>query len=270
MKKTIKVSLFIVMTFISIFLFAIILWEITFTAYYLADITFLGLLVFLPIKIFNKKYWIYRTSLFLLGVFILILTIQYPINEINSQIKYLAAKPREANRLNEFTFKDKLGIYGLNLMMGIFAYPIYPEVSKETLLMIFPSPKNGVRVFHSNFALNSPKIREVIRKFRFNLSKGKEKKKQMRTTIYWSAREYAWGNKEARCALALNPAHISLRAVKVDSNWTINVSIKVLIKYSKNAYLVILAKPELRIEEGLFWVLQKEGWIFPYTAEWKL
>ena len=40
--------------------------------------------------------------------------------------------------------------------------------------------------------------------------------------------------------------------------------------YRDHSYTTPLSVfPEIRVQEGLFWVLEKEGWIHPYTAIWK-
>jgi len=60
-----------------------------------------------------------------------------------------------------------------------------------------------------------------------------------------------------------------LIAVKQDSGWKIDVSLKVECKYPKNSKVRLISNPEFKIEEGLFWVLQETGWLNTYTAEWK-
>ena len=258
------------MAALSLVILLILVWALLFFAYYSAFLAFIGLLVFLPFKIIKRRYLLKRVAILLIGIFLLITTINFPIGEINKRIKTLAEKTRDESSLSSFSVRDKIGIYGLNLMMGVFAYPIYPEISKETLMMIFPTPKSGIRIFHSNFAIKSQKIRGVLRDFKTDLiSSQSEEELHTQKWIYWSIHDYGLGSREASYALALNPSYISLKASKVDSGWLIDISIKVKCSYPKKSYVTLLSKPELKVEKGLFWVLQQEGWLFPYTAEWK-
>jgi hypothetical protein len=41
------------------------------------------------------------------------------------------------------------------------------------------------------------------------------------------------------------------------------------VKYPESIYVTLIGRPRLRIEEGLFWVLQNYGWLHPYTAEYR-
>jgi hypothetical protein len=42
----------------------------------------------------------------------------------------------------ELTFKEKASIYGLNFFVSVFAFPIYPEVAKESFYLMFKVNKN--------------------------------------------------------------------------------------------------------------------------------
>jgi len=140
--------------------------------------------------------------------------------------------------------------------MGVFGYPLYP-------------PKNGIRIFHSDFPIYSDKIRSFVKSFNADLRNSNRKYVEARKRISWSAGDYCLGKKEARFALALNPAHVFLKAQKKDYAWEIEVSVKVKIEYVRNARIVLLPVPKLAVEEGIFWVLQKTGWLYPYVAEWR-
>ncbi len=244
------------------------LWGVIFYSYLTALMAFTGGLIFLPLKTGNKRIWKIRFIIFIVGIVLIIPCGMISIYEVNNRIKILSDKPRQMS-LSSFTTRDKSGIFGINLVMGFFAYPIYPEVSKETICMIFPPPENGVRVFKSDFAVNSKKIRKVIKEFNRSLKKSEEKRVKLKKRIYWNVSEYRLGKKEARYALALNPADMVFTAVKKESFWKIDVSLKVKCIYPQNSNVTLISTPKLQIEEGLFWVLQQSGWLFPYTAEWK-
>ena len=258
------------MSAVSLIVLMIFIWALLFFSYYSAFLALLGILVFLPIKLNNRRFWLIRATVLLIGLALLVTTIKIPIVEINNRISSLAKKPRSKGFISLFSTRDKIGIYGLNLMMGIFAYPIYPEISKETLMMVFPAPENGVRLFKSEFAINSEKIRNIIKEFNEKLISEKSSGDvKFNKRIFWNASSYSLGQKEPRYALALNPSDVTMTASKKDSVWSIDISLKVNCSYPRKSYVTLLSKPELKVEEGLFWVLQQAGWLFPYTAEWR-
>ncbi len=270
MTKKLRIPLVIILTIVSLAILLIFVWALLFSAYYTAFLSFLGLLVFLPVKIINRHLLI-RACILIIGIVLLIATVNISIGEINKRIKSLSEKPGDKSSLSAFSTRDKIGIYGLNVMMGALAYPVYPEVSKETLMLVFPAPKTGIRVFYSDFALHSEKMKDIIRRFIADLDNRQPGKQEFmfQKRIHWETRDYSPGKREARYALALNPSYISLRASRNPSGWFIDGSIKVKVSYPQNACVTLLSEPELKVEEGLFRVLQEEGWLFPYTAEWK-
>lgn len=268
--KKFKIPLIILMSAFSAITLFICIWALLFFSFYIAFLSFIGVLVFLPIQIYNKRAWLVRTTVFVIGLVLLVVTIHIPIGEVHNRIKYLASKPRSKNTISSFSTMDKMGIYGLNLMMGLSAYPIYPEISKETLMMVFPCPKNSIRTFESDFAINSENVRNIIKEYNKKLITGHGGTAvKLKKRLVWNDSTYIFGNREARYALTLNPAVILLTASKRNSDWLINVSIKVPCRYPQNNYTTLISKPELKVEEGLFWILQQAGWLFPYTAEWK-
>jgi hypothetical protein len=186
------------------------------------------------------------------------------VREVDRKVEELSRKNR--HDLSAFTLRDRLGIYGLNIVMGLVAYPLYPEASRETLLLLFPSPL-ARRLFHSEFALGSRKVRAQLREFRQRLARGDTAAAQMR--IVWDASEYRLTEPEARFALALNQTWLWLNARQTRNGWFIDVRHDVGIEYPDSAYVTLISRPRLRIEEGLFWVLQNCGWLHPYTAEWR-
>ena len=100
-------------------------------------------------------------------IIFLLITSPLIIGGVNSRIEHLAKKYYKTNfSHSSFSLKEKLAIYGLNIIMGVVGYPIYPEVSKETLLLMFPPPKKGIRIFYSDFAKNSRKINNLIENFK--------------------------------------------------------------------------------------------------------
>ena len=113
-------------------------------------------------------------------------------------------------------------------------------------------------------------FQSFIKDFKNNLIADKSRKElKIQRRLSWSVTDYSFSRKEARYALALNPADISLKSSKKNSYWIIDIIIKVKIKYPQKSYITLLSKPELKIEEGLFWILQQKRWLHPYTAEWR-
>ena len=151
----------------------------------------------------------------------------------------------------ELSFKEKASIYGLNFFMSVFAYPIYPEVAKESFYLMFKT-EDGTRVFEDDFFMESQKIRDAI------------KNKNSRVT--WRESEYIMGNKESRYALALNPCNLDIKEFEDFSE----ISVEVPVAYPVKSRAVLVNAPiEITVEEGLFHYLQKENWFHPYTAIWK-
>ena len=151
----------------------------------------------------------------------------------------------------ELNFKEKASIYGLNFFMSVFAFPIYPEVAKESFYLMFKT-EDGTRVFEDDFFMGSQKIRDAIT--------------QKKSKVAWSGSEYILGNKESRYALALNPCSLKVKKFEDFSE----VSVEVPIRYPEKYRAVLLKVPfEIAVEEGLFHYLQEEKWLHPYKAIWK-
>ncbi len=187
--KIFKLPIVMLMLMTAFAIACFFLWAIIFYAHYTAFFALVGILVFLPVQLEKRRSWIIRFVTCCLGLILLLSTIHIPFKEVNGRIRYLASKPRNEKSVMSFSTRQKMGIYGLNIMMGVLAYPIYPEVSRETLMMIFPSPKNGIRTFESDFSLKSKKVRTLLKTYNKTLKKGKATRLKKR--IYWSV--YAGG-----------------------------------------------------------------------------
>lgn len=257
------------MTPLSLALLFVVFWALLFSADYTAFLSIVGFFLFLPIKLDNKRFWIARVSTLMMTLILLAKTIHIPIGEINHNIELLSRKPRDPESISSFSAREKLGIYGLNLMMSLSAYPKYPEVSKETILMILPAPLGGIRTFQSDFALNSRSVCNLVKQWNMRLENEKTNKVRFKSRLHWHAKDYALGNSEARYALALNPCTISMLATRQSSKWLLDIRLRVECKYPQHSNVTLITHPKLQVEEGLFWVLQQAEWLFPYTAEWK-
>ena len=210
---------------------------------------YLGLVIlFFGIIFWNTKGITYLyVSLFSLFVFTLVLFPQ-SLNRYNQKTDEYMGKIESGQELN---FKEKASIYGLNFFMSVFAFPIYPEVAKESFYLMFKTD-DGTRVFEDDFFMESQKVRDAI--------------KNKTSRVSWSGSEYILGNKESRYALALNPCNLVIKEFEGFSEITVEVQ----VAYPEKSRAVLLKVPfEIAVEEGLFHYLQEEKWLHPYKAIWK-
>lgn len=160
--------------------------------------------------------------------------------------------------LENFSYTNKIEIYVLGLFMGLVAYPIYPEISHAHLSLYSRSDRSIVQI-RDDFFLKSRVIQRAIES---SLSTNKA------SYLAWPASAYVlslnpekyW---EARVALSLNGGWLSVEdgVVKASIDW----------RYPRNSLAPLLRLPLVglvSVQEGLFWVLQEEGWLFPKKVEW--
>ena len=237
-----KIIFSVFICFVSLLLFSwLATWE-TYLGYLGLVILFFGI-IFWRLKGIKFLY----ASLFSLFIFIGVLFPQ-SLNIYNTKTDEYMAKIESGQ---ELSFKEKASIYGLNFFMSVFAYPIYPEVAKESFYLMFKT-EDGTRVFEDDFFMESQKIRDAI------------KNKNSRVT--WRGSEYIMGNKESRYALALNPCNLDIKEFEDFSE----ISVEVPVAYPEKSRAVLVKAPiEITVEEGLFHYLQKENWFHPYKAIWK-
>lgn len=159
---------------------------------------------------------------------------------------------------SNFSWLNKCEIYVLGLVASALAYPFYPEVAREHLMMYTPSDERE-RIIKDDFFLRSGVVQKAV-------TKARERGSPQRLT--WPASAYLmtfdwdayW---EARIALAMNGGLLS-----VDGD---QVSVRVNISYPKQSFAPLFEIPlfgTIGIEEGLFWFLQQEGWLFSGYVEW--
>ena len=133
-------------------------------------------------------------------------------------------------------------IYTLGLVMSLLAYPVYPEISIEHLSLY----KKNKPEMKSNFFMNSDIVTQAIDNY------------QKPTMLVWDIEHYKFGRSEARVALALNGAILTKESKKI--------SVRVPIKYPRNSLVELL--PGIKVQEGLFWVLQQKGWYHTGEMTW--
>ena len=165
------------------------------------------------------------------------------------RLNHLSARTIE---LSEFTWVNKVEIYAAYVVMNVLGAPMYPEIAKEGLLMLFPFNDGKVKTFESDFFLESAFIQDKIDNYSEPIR------------LAWSSSDYLLGNSEARVALALNTGTLSIEGDRV--------RVSVPCTWPKDAWIHLLNVPwlpKISLQEGLFWVLEQEGWIYPYTAVWE-
>ena len=164
------------------------------------------------------------------------------------RLNHLSARPVE---LSEFSWFNKVEIYTAYVLMNVLGAPLYPEIAKEASLMLLPSSEGKVMTFESDFFLESGFIQNALDNY------------SEPVRLAWPPNSYGLGNAETRIALALNTGTLHVEdgkaKVSVPCTWPkqslVNVGLPGLL--------------DIRVQEGLFWILEQEGWIYPYTAVWE-
>jgi len=172
------------------------------------------------------------------------------------RLNHLQTRPIE---LSEFSWFNKVEIYAFYVLMNVVGAPLYPEIAKEGLLMLFPSNDGKEMTFESDFFLESEFIQNKIDNYTGPVR------------LAWRGSDYILGSPEARVALALNTGTLSIEdgkvRVSVPCKWPQHSDYR---DHSWTTPLVVIpGLPEIRVQEGLFWVLEQEGWIYPYTVVWE-
>ena len=164
------------------------------------------------------------------------------------RLNHLSARPVE---LSEFSWFNKVEIYTAYVLMNVLGAPLYPEIAKEASLMLLPSSEGQEMTFESDFFLESKFIQNTLDNY------------SEPVRLAWPPNSYGLGNAETRIALALNTGTLHVEdgkaKVSVPCTWPkqslVNVGLPGLL--------------DIRVQEGLFWILEQEGWIHPYTAVWE-
>jgi len=155
-----------------------------------------------------------------------------------------------------FTDYNKAEITAGYLAMMAVGYPLYPEISKEMWYMLFSSSEGKDIVFEDDFFLESKIVQRAIQNY-----DGPKR-------LTWNPKHYNLGQSEARVALAFNGGWLykdgDIVTVKMPCAWPQYSNYR---DHSEKTPLI--AWPEVSVQEGLFWVLEEERWIYPYTAVWK-
>ena len=164
------------------------------------------------------------------------------------RLNHLSARPVE---LSEFSWFNKVEIYTVYVLMNVLGAPLYPEIAKEASLMLLPSSEGQEMTFESDFFLESRFIQNALDNY------------SEPVRLAWPPNDYLLGNSESRIALALNTGTLSIEDGKV------KVSVPCAWPQHSDYRDHLPGLLDIRVQEGLFWVLEQEGWIYPYTAVWE-
>jgi hypothetical protein len=187
----------------------------------------------------------------IIGLILFVLLSPFNITQFNRNSEKLQ---KMVNEKKELSTKAKLGIYGCVIMITVIDIIPFPEAGKENFYLFFPCEEKK-RVFHSNSILESPSIMQAVK----NKETG---------FIAWNRWDMV-GNKDFRYSLAFDPCTVT--AIKKNEHKEVTVT--TFFSYREN-YPTIHASHFLRgifafrVDEGLFYYLQQQGWLYPYTAIW--
>jgi hypothetical protein len=157
-----------------------------------------------------------------------------------------------------FSWINKAEIYTLGIVISAVAYPIYPEVAREHMMLYSPFELDPV-IIEDGFFLPSAIVQEAIKR---------TKRLGRPYRLAWPASAYqlSFDSKtyqEARIALALNGGYL-----RVENN---NAIVRIKIAYPRKSFAPLIPIPgigTIGVEEGLFWILQKERWFHTGYVEW--
>lgn len=236
----------IILYSIALLAFPFVIWNITFG--------FIAGYVLLILFVAGLYYAIKKASLKPVFISILVGFVAYlamlPVTMPQMNNKTASYQERVSNG-EDLSFIEKWNVYGISITASVIAYPFFPEVSKEFLLMMFPA-ENGVREFESDFFMKSERMQEAFKKS----NKGK---------VEWYQKHYNIFNPESRVALAFNPCKYEINKTGKGTEYKVFVP----VRYPKRCRSTMLKEPvEIRVEEGLFRYLEEEGWLFGYDAVW--
>ena len=258
-----KISMGLVSLLLVTFLAIALLWKASFLFFLVT----LALLVFLPAGLSRRWVWVTKAALLTVVLALLMAFIHVPFGEVEKQTRFFRGKLNTQGP-SSFTLSEKMAIYGANLTMGMGAFALgMPEAGWETLLICVPGKKT--RTWRSDFAMESSQVRKKLKKtvrILNGLSPGVTQYEMPEVRIAWRG----YFNDSRRVAFALNAFRLSANARREGEVWRIECKGWVPVKYPRRSWtkmLVIRSKP-FYFEEGLYWALQQEGWLFPYKAYW--
>ncbi|WP_231464974.1 hypothetical protein [Pedobacter sp. Leaf132] len=241
-----RTILFVIICTVFIFL---LLWTFCYSlhVFYL----FLATLIFAIFSYFRKKNRKFITITLLSGIALFVISTPYNLRQYNN---HAAAFQDQINRGYHLQFKEKCAIYGTLLIVITGDIIPFPEASIQNFYLLFPKDSK-TRIFYDDDFLQAPDIQKMMH------LKGKN-------SVAWNK----WGerfNGNFRFAAAFDPCTLEI----TDEGDHKKATLVTYFNYRKNytthnANHVLNGLFAFRIDEGLFWYLEHEGWLHPYNSVW--
>jgi hypothetical protein len=160
--------------------------------------------------------------------------------------------------LSNFSWINKVEIYGLGTIMAVTGAPLYPEIARMHFMLYTPF-KDGVKSVENDFFMRSAVVKSAIQNA---VKSGKSYRLAWPASVY----KFSMDNEkyhEARIALALNGGYL-----RIEDNMVI---VNIAVAYPRNSFAPLFTVPGygvVGVEEGLYWILQQEGWYHTGNVEW--
>ncbi|MFC4210041.1 hypothetical protein ACFOWA_02530 [Pedobacter lithocola] len=208
-------------------------------------------LVVAAVAFVRKKNRKFITITLCIAILIFLLSTPYNLRQYN---QHSEAYQAQINNGYHLKLREKLGIYGTLLIITVGDFIPFPEASKQNFYLLFPK-ENKTRVFYDNDFLGAPDIQKMLH------LKGKNE-------VAWNK----WGerfNGNFRFAAAFDPCTLEITNDGDHKKATLVTYFHYRQNYTThNANHYLYGLFAFRIDEGLFWYLQHEGWLHPYTSVW--
>ena len=147
---------------------------------------------------------------------------------------------------------EKCSIYTMHMAVYVFGWPLSPEAAGEILRMSFSRNREKSIFKENDFFMDSPSVQKTIT----DLQEDHRKK-----IVFRAETAYNTASPDQRVALAVNPGFLYKKDGKI-----------YLESYAhypyRSATPITLFGAKIIIQEGLFYYLEKIGWIHPYTMTW--
>lgn len=160
--------------------------------------------------------------------------------------------------LSNFSWINKVEIYGLGTIMAVTGAPIYPEIARMHFMLYTPF-KDGVKSIDDDFFMRSTVVKGAIQDA---LKYGKPHRLVWPASVYKLSMDNGKYH-EARISLALNGGYL-----RIEDNMVI---VNIAVAYPRNSFAPLFTVPGygvVGVEEGLYWILQQEGWYHTGNVEW--
>ena len=234
------------LSFFSIFAIPFIIWNITFgfiVSLFLTIVFIGGWYYFLKKRKLKIIFWA-----IIIGFILYIIFLPLTSSHLNKKQKEYYSKIQSGKELNT---KEMWNLYGFHITVIIAGIPTAPQASLEIFLMHFPT-KDKHRTFHSDFFLDSPKLR-------------RELAEKDSGVFNWRRVDFMVITPEHKVSSALNPAIYKVYRSKHKIEYNVTAPV-----FWHTATVTLVPWPiRLEINESLFQYLEKRNWLYGYYATWK-